>query len=564
MGTSPRVSFGLYALVIKQDSIPSCDDLQAFSKITDLRTDNTTSKPYITYEPDFWLLDGNYKFFPTNTATIHVGLMSLSMSDANGNFADPPVLTVDFSQVHSTDGLTIRGLQASNDYSDSIRVQFYNDAGVLIRDDSYAPASWEFSTEQAIANFKQIKITFYSTNNPYRYLRVTGIDYGELIYFTKTDIKSASVVEEVDPISASVPINTVELLLFSSDATFNIINPTGDYSALQYRQPLAVYEVIGDDTVFIGQFFLDTWENTSDTEIKFNCIDMLGVLDLQTYYGGIWLAGKKVGELLEEIFEAIYVPYDLDSELYDTMVYGWIPKCTYREALQQIAFAIGAYVSCSRSGLIKIYKTILASANTNYDSAIAKAEKGLDQKLTLKTLVTGVEVTAHDYVENTTVTELYNGTLAAGDYTIVFNAPMHDLSITGATITASGANYAIISVASEGSVVLSGQGYTDTTQVFGVYNTTLDANIKTNVLKVTDATLVNYANVAEVTQRVYDYYQQRYLQKVKLFVPSIEVGQTALIDTLYSKQIRGVVEKMSIDLSGGFISQAEITGVVQE
>jgi hypothetical protein len=65
-----------------------------------------------------------------------------------------------------------------------------------------------------------------------------------------------------------------------------------------------------------------------------------------------------------------------------------------------------------------------------------------------------------------------------------------------------------------------------------------------------------------VAQRIYDYYQQRYLQKVKLFAPLAQPGDVALIDTLYNQQIRGVIEKMSADLANGFTVQAEITGVV--
>lgn len=561
--TYPQVSFGLYALAIKQDSTPACPDLQTFSKIADLRTDNATSKPYITFEPDFWLLDGNYKFLPTNTAVVHVGLMSESMSDNYGYFAASPVLTVTFSQIHSTDGITIRFSQLTGDWASSILVQFYDSSDVLIRQDPYSPISWEFSTGQAVDGFKKIVITFYATNKPYRYLRVSGVDYGELIYFTGTDIKSAMVIEEVNPISAEIPIDTLELTLYSSDAQFSIINPTGEYTSLQNRQPLAVYEVVGNDTVFIGQFYLETWENPSDTEVKFSCIDMIGVLDATPYRGGIWLAGITVGDLIQEIMEAISVPYDLDPDLYSIVVKGWIPVCNYREALQQIAFAVGAYVTCSRAGIIQIYKTILASERTSSDYTVTKAQKGKEQSLTLKTIVTGVEIKAHNYIENTNVTELFNGSLTAGTQTITFEKPMHDLTITGATITTSGANYAIINVATTGTVVLTGQGYTDTLQTYGVYNTALDANVKPNILTVTDATLVNSETVEEVTQRVYDYYQQRYVQNVKLYVPEIEVGKVVLIDTLYNQQIRGTVEKMRLDLSGGFTAKVEMTGVVE-
>lgn len=559
---TPLVAFGLYALTIKQDATLDCSDLQSFSKLADLKTGNVTRRPYITFEPDFWLLDGGYKFQPVNETVVHVGLMSSSMSDASGNFSVAPVLTANFSNIHTTNGLTIRGNQYSNDYPSSVTIAFYDASNALIRSDIYSPTSWEFSTNQAVDDFKKIVITFNSTNKPYRYLRMTGVDFGKLTYFSGSDIKSAVVVEEVDPLSIKLPIDTFELSLFSSESTFSIINPSGDYSMLQNKQPLAVYEIVGNDQVFIGQFYLEKWENPSDNEISFSCVDNIGILDTLPYMGGLWTSPVLLEDLLLSIMSDANVSYDLDTALYGTEVQGWIPVCTYREALQQIAFASGAYVTCSRAGIIQIIKTTLAADLTSYEYAITKAEKGLDQSLTLKALVTGVELVAHNYVSNTDVKELYNGYLAVGIHTVTFGQPMHDLSVSGGTITESGANYAVITVAVAGTIVLTGQGYSDTLQLKSVYNTTLDANVNKNILSIDKATLVNINNGDVIVQRVYDYYQQRYLQKVKLYSPTSEVGKSVLVDTLYNQQIGGVTEKMTLDLAGGFTVKSEIVGVV--
>jgi hypothetical protein len=561
--TSPRVSFGFYAALVKADAVPTCTDKQTFSKMNDLVIDNVSPRPYITYEPDFWLLNGGYKIMPTVDAAIHVGLMSLSMSDENGDFSVPPVMVIDFDDVQSIDSLTLIFSQYTNDYASDIDVAYYDASLVLISTTNYTPTGWEFATEDAAADFKQIQITFNSTNKAYRYLRLMGIDYGELVVFEGTDIKSASVVEQVDPISVTLPSNSLEISIYSANSQFSMINPAGDYTALQYRQELAIYEYVGTTLTYIGNYYLDEWENPTDKLITFRCVDLVGVLDTIPYNGGMWATGDiTVSELLEDMFTAISTPYDLDIDLYDVPVVGWIPVCSYREALQQIAFMAGAYVSCSRSGVIQIYKTILASDVWSGEFTITKAMKGMEQSLTLKTLVTGVEVTSHNYVENTTVTELYNGTLAAGTHTITFSAPMHDLTITGATISTSGANYATVTVVITGTVVLSGQGYIDTSQVYGIYTTGLDSSVKTNVIKITSANLINSANVIATTQRVYDYHQQRYLQKVKLFAPSSEVGKSAMVDTLYSQKVIGIIEKMDIDMANGFVSNSEITGVV--
>lgn len=561
--TYPRVSFGLYGLAIKKDSTPAYSGtLQPFSKIADINLSNASAKPYATYEPDFWVLDGNYKLLPAITTAVHVGLMSAEMTDASGNFASPPTLTLTFSTVHTTDGLVLRFSEFSGDYANGIKVQAYDSSNVLISEYTYSPTSTEFSTGQAIANFKKIIITFNSTNKPYRYLRVSSLDYGTLINFEKSDIKSATVVEELNPISVELPAGTLELTLHSTDATFSITNPTGLYSALQYRQPLDVREIVDGASVFIGRFYLTDWENTSETIYKFTAVDALGILDSMTYLGGLWLTAATLSDLVDAILAPIYIAYDLDTDLASIEITGWLPVCTYREAIQQIAFVCGAYVSCARSGAIKIYKSDLVSESTAYDATITSAQKGLDSSLTLKSMVTGVEITSHDYVSSSDTTTLYDGTLATGTYTIKFSQPCHNLTISGASITTSGANYAVIEVTAAGTVTLTGETYTDTTQTYSVYNTDIDTTLKTNVLTISDVTLVNASNGQDLAQRVYDYYQQRYLQKTKLFAPAIESGNVVLVDTLNSAQLRGMVEKMSLDLAGGFVAQTEITGVL--
>lgn len=560
--TSPVVSFGLYALEVKQDSSFSCADLQSFSKLADLKNDNATSVAFASYEPDFWLLDGGYKFKPVSDTLVHVGLMSASMSDENGNFATSPVLTVDFSTAHSSDGLTLRFSQYSGDYASVVQVDYYDAVAALIRSDTYYPSSWELATGQAVDDFKQIVITFGGTNRPYRYLRLTGIDFGTLIYFTGSDVREASVIEEIDPTSGEARYNSLSLRLYSEEATFNPLNPSGVYQYLQERQPIAVHETVGNQTVFMGLFYVDKWKNTSEKQIEFSCIDALGVLDTMTYLGGYW-TGSDVEDVIDAIMTAANLPYDLDSSLNGIQIKGWLPICTYREALQQIALAIGAYLDCSRSSSLKIYAIPMASTGTAITTITAAMKAAKNQPTDLKPLITGVEVTAHAYSTTTTTVTLYSGTLSAGTYTVTWSEPRHTLAATNATIVSSGANHAVISVASTLAVTLTGRTYTDSKQTYAVNTAGLPAGTKQNILKVNECTLINPDNMAAVCQRIYDYYQQRLTQEFRLFAPTtVKPGDIVLIDTLFGQQVKAVIEKMSINLSGGMVANVEATGVL--
>jgi hypothetical protein len=559
--TSPIVSFGLYNLEIRQDSTPSTTSgLQPFSKLADLRTGNVSGHPYATYEPDFWLLDGGYKFLPADPDLIHVGMMSLVMSNANGDFATAPVLTVDFSTPHSIESLTLHFSEYSGDYADSIKVQYYNAVPSLIREDNYSPTGTSFTTGQPCDSFSKIVLTFYSTNRPYRYLRVMRIDYGVLITFSGDGIRAASVLEDTDPISAELRENTFELQLYSGNAQFNILNPEGYYATLKERQPLSVYELVNGAPMFMGQYYLKDWKNTSDTEIEFHCIDLVGLMDDIPCHGGLWTgSGIAAGDLIDNLLTAAAIPYELDPALESITVVGWLPAGTLREALQQIAFAIGASVDCSRSWGVKIYKTKLASEESA-TATITKAQKGSEQSVELRPIYAGVDVLSHTYVAGTENLELFNGTLTAGTYEIIFSQPAHTLGVTGATITESGANYAKITVATAGIVTLTGKAYIDNQTTYRIDNPDVTGSIKTR-LRIADATLVHSGNVVTVTQRIYDYHQQRYLQKLKLYASLLEVGQVVNVDTLYGSLIRGLVEKMDIDLAMGMVAQVEVIGV---
>jgi len=585
--TNPIVTFGLYALALKQDMSPGCSNIQSFVQISDLRTGNITPQPIATMEPNFWLLDGGYRLLPENLLNVHTGLVSLSLSDSNGLFQDfvaggyggegisrpygsftstPPILTLTFGSEHSTDNLTLIFSPFTDDYASTVIIEYRDVDGVTICSDVYHPTSPEFATNKAVENFKSIQIVFTATNKPFRYLRLTSVDFGTLITFSGADIKSAKLMEQCDPLALELPINTFDLVLHSSDATFNLLDPEGDFIALQYRQPLAVYEEVDERRSFMGYYYLDEWKNQSETEIAFRCVDALGILETIPYYGNIYIFPITAQTLLSELLGGIGIPFELDATMiYETLT-GLIPVGTYREALQQIALALGAYVTCSRTGIVTIMRMHLPQTITSPDYTITKAEKGADQSLTLRTLVTGVEVTAHSYRFSGEMVEIVNRAFTLGQHRIIFGEPMNMLNytLTGATLMSSTALSALISPDSDGvTVVFTAERILETKSVVGWYRDDLDSDVRENIITIEDATLVAPSIVDNVATRLYNYYIEcRYLQKVKLYAPEAAVTNSVLIDALYDKQILGLVEKMESDLAGGFTAQTQIVGVV--
>lgn len=445
--------------------------------------------------------------------------------------------------------------------------------------------------------------------------------------FTGSDFLSAKLTEEFSPLSITLPASELEFSLFSDDVSFSIINPTGDFEQMATQQPVALYEVVDGEQIYLGQFYLEDWSNKSENIKSFVCVDILGILDKYTYLGGIWLTAVTVGELVADVLGPIGSAYDIDPDLAEVELTGWLPIMTAREALQQIAFAAGAYVLSTRNDSIIMGRLIQVSmsvagvrtgvtkcgqprvwgmhwrgSQTTTFSSVEYTTIGLNtgvgkanemtarvrqrkfrtsqwegiqtvvdipssdqanRKLTLRTQVTGVEVIGHDIVEGAGSLELLNQTMPAGSHEIHFSQPVHDLSITGATITESGANYAVITVATAGTVTLNGLVYVVTDTLYGEYIPG-DSDRKENVIKITDATLVNSSNGGSICKTIYDYYQQRYKQSMKLFSPasSVHVGATVNLETLYGNYLYGVIEKMDTNLFGGNVANTEVIGII--
>lgn len=581
MITSPIISFGSNALAIKQDATFSLTAgiLQSFSNLDDLKTGAQTLKPYATFEPDFWLLDGNYKLKPSTA--VHVGLMTTDISGSGlGTFATRPELTITFTTVHSTNNLTLHFSEYTNDYCDDLNIKYYDAADLLIDNNSYEPSSYDFSTSHAVSNFKKIVIEFASSNKPYRYLRLTAIDFDTLTTFDSSDIKSARLVEEINPLSVELPYNTLDFSLFSADGDFSIVNPMGVYANLQYKEPVEVFEQIGNEIIYMGRFYLDDWKSRSENIADFKASDAVGLLDRPTYLGGWWGAPFSTPndlilseDLILAIMTAAGVDYELDASLEGIELTGHVPILSCREALKLACFAIGAYATCARSNILQIKPFELASDLISYDYTITTTQKGQNSPVGLRPLVTGVTVQENNYA----VFDLglgaglgktiYDGTLAAGTHTIIFdNPPIPEFDSTGtATVSDQDGyfNYAIVVITSPGTYLMHlVREITRTKKPYEINNGTLPAGTPINIIYIEDATLVNSGNSSVVTQRVYDYYLQRYLQKTKLFTHQLAVGDSVLIDTQSSRQIKGIAEKISIDLANGFVSEAEIVGVV--
>lgn len=561
MRTSAKIVFGLYDITAKDDSNLSIDDKQTFSDLDELKQDNVNEIKYATLEKNYFNLDGSKVLLEYNAKAQGIGLWSKSMSDSKGLFQKPPTLLITFSQVHSSNGITFQF--SEDNYCNDLNIKFYNN-DTLLKDLSFTPNESTFFCSEIVENYNKLIITFKKTNNPYRYLKLINIVYGQNRVFTPSEITSANILEEIDPLSNEISINTLEFSIFSRDEAFNMLNPKGIYKLLQSRQMFRVYEMNDGIEINMGTFYLDEWKNETEAISNMKAIDLIGLLDKTTYYGGIFY-DEQIDIILIRILETANmdehtITFD-DDNLRKIHLSGYIPICTHREAIQQVLFSAGLVADCSRSKKIKIYKL----KDSNVKNIPYDRKKQDSETVELNDIVTGVQVTSHQYLYNTNnqvyseKKELYNADLEVGEHFIKFSEPVYGITVEGATLLDFSCAYAKVNVTTKGNVKIEGYEYYHVTKVYESKIETKD-NDKENILQVTDATLISDNNAQEVADRILNYYQNTYKMNVDFKIEDESISDTAIVDTLYNQKLKGNIKKMDIDLTGGFIASSTIIG----
>lgn len=547
---------------------------------------------YATFEPDNWLLDGRQKFIPDSSTK--AGFISDVISDSNGDFSSPILLTITLDSTYTFEQLVRFSFsEISGDYCTELKVEYRNSSDVLIDDETYYPDKYEYRAElpaKPIAGVKYIRVYFYSTNRPYRHLRLLDIGFDEIL-FRGSEIKSASIVEEISRYSTELKSNSLEVSLFSPSGEFSVVNTTGVFSGLEEDQPADMYEEIDGVTNYMGRFYLDKFESPAPNKMNLSLKDGISLLDKSKYLGGFFHWGTFSSydqpehiysdEIIIEIMEAAGMNYEIDAELENIQMNGISRISSCRDALKQVLFSIGAYATCSRSNKILIHKAQLATDIVTPDYELTNAEKGLSQSVILKPLITSLDLSYFEYTYEALTfistgvylneKKIFEGSLVLGEYVIdLYPDIAYEFVGKGTPTPTAVISYDFTSVARRSYLkfecTTAGTWNQYTNGLFRnkewVHTVLLGGVTDTNRVTIKDNHFISASNREDIANDLMSYFQERYIQKVRLYATTIKPGDSVLVDTYDGKQIQGIVEKVSTNLSGGFISDVEIVGVL--
>ena len=516
-----KIVYDDIALGAKEDSSISSTDKKEFVVLENLK--EVVEYPnYAMCLPRYSKLDGTYVNTPG--ALEHMGYISRSISDSSGRFANPPTLESRFTKNFSSVGISLEFNNYSEDYCSKVNIKWYSD-NTLLKEKEYTPDSHRYFCYGVVDFYNRVVITFLETSKPFRNAFLTEITWGLIRIFKDDEIESIDCLVEIDGTSKEISVNTME---------YSVRDKMGYDFEFQKKQKQTLYF----DEAILGIFYLKDGKQLSNTVYSIETHDAIGVLDGTEFMGGVY-DQVKAKELLGLIMRGEGIPYFIDTALENKLISGYLPICSKRVALQQLAFAIGAIVDTSYDRNLYLYPM-----RTTDITQIRQEELFTKLSFSHSDVITGVKLTVHEYLKSDETMELFKGYLV-GDTKIEFSEPMHSLNIQGGSITEQGDNYALIS-GTGAQVLLSGKKYIHNTFSISRDNERITHN--KNIAEIKEATLVTKENMQEVLNRCYDDCMKNESISCRLVANNHEIGDLVELDTFKGKR-QGIITKLDFKFS---------------
>ena len=513
---------------VSGDSVNNLSDMS-------LLTFGTSDIPWATLEPGVWKLDGTMRIMPDDT---QVGFWSEERSGTDGYFASPPKITISFPVPYGSTGFTFTFSPSTNQYCPEVHARWYSGQTLLI-DKDYHPAGPVWVMEETVSSFDRIELTLLKTNVPGQFAKIQRIEIGRTVLFSAKEILNARLVNEIDPTLCALTVDTL---------TFEMQDSQNRSFLPQENQRV---ELIHDGKLRSVQY-IKASTRKGKANYKIECQSAIGLL-AGDYLGGMY-KDKPVADLVAEILGEW--EFEMDSVFSEKLINGYLPVCSQREAIQQIAFAIGAIVTTQESSKIRFIPVpkMISSRFRDDDILVGGSVKSAPR-------YARVTLSAHSYTESDDLERLIDEEEIVGtDVLYTFPSPHFDYEITGGTITESDVNW--VKITANGLVSLSAKAYTHNIRAFSRRNPEATAKEQGNVIAINKATLISVSNAQEAVDRLYSAVQRRQTVNQDVIVTTQKAGQIASSMTPWDTITTGFITSMDSTITqNGHIATISIQGV---
>jgi hypothetical protein len=340
------------------------------------------SHKYATFERDYWKLDGSFHIppAPEEAPESELGWWSEDISNSEGVFTPYQVLEFLFSEEHNSMGLTITFDELTGECAADFDIDVYRLDDTLVHHESVTGnTQTTYVMIQGLDNYGRIVITIKKWAKPYRRCRIAEVDFGVIKEYQGDKLIKLSVLEEMNVVGDTLPINEVKFTIDNSTREFNILNPQGFYRFLKERQEVYFslgVEISEDTYEFIGfnKFYLTDWQSDEGAlTTTFTARSILEIADQKEYLPGATFSN--LYELAEDIMDFVGIEdYYIDPALLDIPTTGFPEKINARSALQCIGIAGKCAVYQDRQGLLNIRRFEVLDARTTYMNYVGEPD----------------------------------------------------------------------------------------------------------------------------------------------------------------------------------------------
>lgn len=550
MKTEFFVDYALYDTTAIEDGIPSTAGNAVFADI-DLLKEGPEAERYATLEHNFFVLDGSCDEFPDSPDNL--AYFSAAQSDEYGEFEEGQSLTVQFTENHTSVGITLHFLE---EYPLELKIQWYDLQGALRSEETYYPDSTDYFCENQVEEYGKVVIAFVRTL-PRHNVKLQYIEYGRTITWDATSITSGTLVNDSDPISDSVKTDELTFEFVDQEEDFNIGNQNGLHKTFQKRQKMRPYEIVNGEKITLGIFFLDS-NSTTNNISKLSAIDYKGMLANTDFKDGQIYEGTKAGIIIDAIMETAGISdYEVDDETYNTLLYGTLKIQTCQKALREVLFACGSTVNTAMRENLEIHK-----ANRTVSAKIERSRK-FSTSLQTDHYVSDVNVKYTTWTLSTETSQITKGTYSVGTHTIQLTNPAANMTTNVGAIIIQMPYYVVLQIDTEPQedVIISGQKYVS--EELAVLSSI--ENIKSGEVRNTktfSGTLLDYEAAQRVADSILDYYQLQQIIQTEHISYGEKAGDWIEVEnTLVGRgNFVACIESITTDLVGGFLGSAKYRG----
>lgn len=585
--TSVEVSIDLLNDNLRLYTSPSVSDNQSFCDISNLSLSiKQNYTDFLTLEHNINILDGSISPLNKNN---NYSYISTKLSDDKCNCDSE--IQINILNTSPEEYINIAGLKlyfgSSKFISDASIIYLKNN--LVLKSQSFSPTHDDYECWLGGKYFNKIILKINKTKFPNMFPRIQYIDYGFLHEFKEDEILSCKIIEEVDPVSSKVPINTCDIELYSKDNLFNFLNDTGVYDILQENDKFEIYGIINNNRFKMGEYYLDTWEGNHDYVGKFHLISILGVLDKIPYDKPRYKKYGTVQETIDYVLDGLLDKsgYNISPSLANIKIdVANITPASIKQTLQLIAFSINACIDDTRDGILKIYSQSKAEQFILNSSDVFSPVN-----LTKNEAITGLDITIFSYdIPNITygqnnepqgdVTEIFNGILNAGEIkTFNLTQPLYSVYYSysnGNTVNnwrsygnsqeIDGSYKLEFKAGNAGNYKIKVAYYKENSSTYSAkLNDDRYSKLKQNILKVENNKMLCVIMPDNLYPTLLYSFSNNLLSfynnsEIKIefscfFNPNVKSGAYGGIFTEYNIYCMGTIIKQEIDLSGGFISK---------